>query len=573
VKFLCDRCNTRYSIGDDRVRGKILKIRCKHCSNVITVREGMGITENSIVGPLPDGQARMKKSTIAPEALDERQVSGLLKIPAARTDAPVTRPLRPTGTSTSPGLASAVAAPAVAPPRPPEPAPAPPPAPPPPALEEEWYVSIDGVQAGPFSLAQAQQWVGQKPFDADLHCWSEGFDDWLPVDKVSHFRGLRRRPSAPPAPPRARPAPPAAPPPSAAPTPLPASESTPKPLFAATLASIERAATPSAPRASASPAFGTAVPPAFDTGDLADDPDARTQLQPSPAGGSDDDLDIGEVSRVVNLADLARTPSRRASTIAGPGAVTSSRATGAQPALRATGAQPALRATGAQTALAGADLPIDLAAGLGPELPAPPTDAIAPVATSHRRGLIVLLGAAAVLVIAVIIALTVTSSSDDSPTADRLRPVNDFDTSRPDDPAHHLDRPVPGQTGSGSAIATRPTPHRPTVATPPAAHDPETPPIDALRGDEIEAVARKYQDLTQRCYMRSQRGADAILVGDVKKIAVTLQIDKDGAVSDVQLSDHAADTLGKCLSAAIKGWKFRASSGGRFKFSLNFISS
>src|SRR5580765_8047412 len=41
VKFLCDRCKTRYSIGDDRVRGKILKIRCKNCANVITVREGM----------------------------------------------------------------------------------------------------------------------------------------------------------------------------------------------------------------------------------------------------------------------------------------------------------------------------------------------------------------------------------------------------------------------------------------------------------------------------------------------------------------------------------------------------
>ena len=41
VKFLCDRCKTRYSIGDERVRGKILKIRCKNCNNVITVREGM----------------------------------------------------------------------------------------------------------------------------------------------------------------------------------------------------------------------------------------------------------------------------------------------------------------------------------------------------------------------------------------------------------------------------------------------------------------------------------------------------------------------------------------------------
>ena len=37
---------------------------------------------------------------------------------------------------------------------------------PPPALEEEWYVSIDGDQSGPFSLAEAQRWVASKPFDA-----------------------------------------------------------------------------------------------------------------------------------------------------------------------------------------------------------------------------------------------------------------------------------------------------------------------------------------------------------------------------------------------------------------------
>jgi hypothetical protein len=43
-------------------------------------------------------------------------------------------------------------------------------APPPAALEEEWYVSIDREQAGPFSLADAQRWVAQQLFDAELHC-------------------------------------------------------------------------------------------------------------------------------------------------------------------------------------------------------------------------------------------------------------------------------------------------------------------------------------------------------------------------------------------------------------------
>ena len=67
---------------------------------------------------------------------------------------------------------------------------------PPAALDEEWYVSIDGDQSGPFSLAEAQGWVAARAWDAELHCWSEGFDDWLPIEKVSHFRGARKKPVA-----------------------------------------------------------------------------------------------------------------------------------------------------------------------------------------------------------------------------------------------------------------------------------------------------------------------------------------------------------------------------------------
>src|SRR5438876_1103349 len=39
MKFLCDRCKTKYSIADEKVRRKILKIRCKNCTNIITVRD------------------------------------------------------------------------------------------------------------------------------------------------------------------------------------------------------------------------------------------------------------------------------------------------------------------------------------------------------------------------------------------------------------------------------------------------------------------------------------------------------------------------------------------------------
>jgi predicted Zn finger-like uncharacterized protein len=39
MKFVCDRCQTRYSIADEKVRQKILRIRCKTCGNVIVVQD------------------------------------------------------------------------------------------------------------------------------------------------------------------------------------------------------------------------------------------------------------------------------------------------------------------------------------------------------------------------------------------------------------------------------------------------------------------------------------------------------------------------------------------------------
>ena len=807
MKFLCDRCKTRYSIGDERVRGKILKIRCKNCANVITVREGMTADPDGGPPATPAYAGRAKKTTtVAPAVADERaeaakerggaegpateppgaakqqpgvakpspgaarQSPGVSKTPlgaAKPSPGPATEPLgaakqklgpateplgaakqklgpateplgaakrpagatkEPVGAAKSPGAAmDKAAAPSAGQARrgaAPEdhargqPGAAKRPAgqeflrgepinalgaafasamaKPPPALEEEWYVSIDGDQSGPFSLAEAQRWVADRPFDAELHCWSEGFDDWLPVDKVSHFRGLRKRPVPPP---------PASPPPmprvaavpqrAAASAPAPVDlEDEPKPLFAATMASLERGAPPvssaglqlppARSSARATPAFGVAVPPrtngaavapgpAVDPakaraadgkpggatpgaslgpayGKMIDDPfgfndlgelaDLETQIEQPPfsdepgavsatpgpvvrpaprpsssdaamtsphmpasstlhgtganaamtsaavtsaafdfGDGSDGELAIGEVSRVVKLADIVRPPrdteqptGGRAGTSAGHITRTSTPITRTNsPIGRMSGQNQRLRSTGAATSLTGAAL-----AGAASD-DAAPGMAIAPIARSHRRGLIALVGVAVVVVVGVGVAVLF-ATNDDGPAEGNLGPVHDIDTSRPDDPTtHRPSNPV------GSAAPVNPAPPNPFVPRPlrprpnpgpvGSGHDAEPgPPGDALRGDEIEDVARKNQDMTQRCYMRSQRGADAIIVGDVKKIAVTLTVDKDGRVNDVQLSDHGTDNLGKCLSGSIKGWRFRQSSGGTFKFSLNFVS-
>ena len=77
MKIICDSCGTKYSISDDKVRGKVFKIRCKKCSHIIVVRggesgaeeaapapaaEGGGgwhiVVEGEQVGPIPDADVR-----------------------------------------------------------------------------------------------------------------------------------------------------------------------------------------------------------------------------------------------------------------------------------------------------------------------------------------------------------------------------------------------------------------------------------------------------------------------------------------------------------------------------------
>ena len=51
MKIICDSCGTKYSISDDKVRGKVFKIRCKKCSHIIVVRGGESQDEAAAAAP------------------------------------------------------------------------------------------------------------------------------------------------------------------------------------------------------------------------------------------------------------------------------------------------------------------------------------------------------------------------------------------------------------------------------------------------------------------------------------------------------------------------------------------
>jgi len=81
MKIVCDSCATKYSISDDKVRGKVFKIRCKKCSHIIVVRgtndamtpasatpsalvqDGWHlVVDGDQVGPLPEADIRARMS-------------------------------------------------------------------------------------------------------------------------------------------------------------------------------------------------------------------------------------------------------------------------------------------------------------------------------------------------------------------------------------------------------------------------------------------------------------------------------------------------------------------------------
>src|SRR5688572_9604523 len=56
MKIVCEACQAKYSISDDKVRGKAFKIRCKKCSHIIVVRStsaSMPTADSSSAAQLP----------------------------------------------------------------------------------------------------------------------------------------------------------------------------------------------------------------------------------------------------------------------------------------------------------------------------------------------------------------------------------------------------------------------------------------------------------------------------------------------------------------------------------------
>lgn len=126
MKIVCDNCATKYSIADEKVRGKVFKIRCKKCSHVIVVKGGEG------------GQSEIMPGD--PSAYDGEDATAM-----------------------------ATAAP---------------------SGEGVWHLVIDREQVGPMTPEEIRGKVAAGQADADTYAWREGFGDWVRLGSIDEFRDL-----------------------------------------------------------------------------------------------------------------------------------------------------------------------------------------------------------------------------------------------------------------------------------------------------------------------------------------------------------------------------------------------
>ena len=140
LNFSCNKCQRRYSIADDKVRGKTVKVRCKNCQNVISV-EGppAELEESTRVVSLADVERlREQDRSLAEEDASVAQASSAV---GAWEEEP---------TRAMPAAESAAA----------------------------WFVMIKSKQEGPLDEPALRSLVADGSVTGRSYFWQQGMADW-----------------------------------------------------------------------------------------------------------------------------------------------------------------------------------------------------------------------------------------------------------------------------------------------------------------------------------------------------------------------------------------------------------
>lgn len=160
LNFSCDKCQRRYSIADEKVRGKTVKIRCKNCQNTISVQgPPLEMEESTRVVSLADVE-RIREQ--------ERALSAA-SAPAAAAAPAGASPWEDEPTRAAP------ARPAAAP----------------------WFVMVKSKQEGPLDEAGLRGLLDSGAINSRSFFWQQGMADWKRGADLPELAGLFEAPPPP----------------------------------------------------------------------------------------------------------------------------------------------------------------------------------------------------------------------------------------------------------------------------------------------------------------------------------------------------------------------------------------
>ncbi len=178
MKFLCGSCRTKYQISDEKVRGKILTIRCKKCGAKVMVKESLTRQGDVVIAPVSEEQklraaevemARAEASHGMAKAAGTLSSAFDVAMRAAPDDMPTA--IAPTPSNQA-------------------------------EAGVEWYTAADGKQLGPYAFGELVQRVRDGLVQPRHYVWRDGYDGWKRVRDIPDLAQLlpqdKKRPPPPP---------------------------------------------------------------------------------------------------------------------------------------------------------------------------------------------------------------------------------------------------------------------------------------------------------------------------------------------------------------------------------------
>lgn len=177
MKFVCHNCQAKYSISDDKVRGKRLRIRCKQCKSVIEVVDPLSAR---LSVPAPRSSAA---SDILPSIMPDPSVSSIPPGPLSSLEEKFAGSFS-SGTVSSaagtPGLLRNLKQSAE-------------------TMEKDttdqavWFAALDNAPVGPVAARMIHQYRRFDRVTGATLIWKEGMADWTPLQHVTELQQLLSR--------------------------------------------------------------------------------------------------------------------------------------------------------------------------------------------------------------------------------------------------------------------------------------------------------------------------------------------------------------------------------------------